>query len=32
MNSGETFNPENQTISQIFNAEKIYRVPNYQRQ
>lgn len=32
MNSSETFNPENQTISQIFNSERIYRVPNYQRQ
>ena len=28
----ETFKPENQTISKIFNCDEIYRIPNYQRQ
>lgn len=28
----DTFNPENQTISKIFNCDQIYRIPNYQRQ
>ena len=28
----DTFKPENQTISKIFNCDQIYRIPNYQRQ
>jgi len=28
----DTFSPENQTISKIFNCDQIYRIPNYQRQ
>ena len=28
----DTFIPENQTISKIFNCDQIYRIPNYQRQ
>ena len=28
----DTFVPENQTISKIFNCDQIYRIPNYQRQ
>ena len=28
----DTFTPENQTISKIFNCDQIYRIPNYQRQ
>lgn len=30
--SDETFKPENKTISEIFNCDGIYRIPNYQRQ
>ena len=28
----DTFRPENQNISAIFNCDQIYRIPNYQRQ
>lgn len=28
----ETFDPENQTISEIFKCDEIYRIPEYQRQ
>ena len=30
--SKETFTPENKTISEIFNCDRIYRIPDYQRQ
>lgn len=30
--SDETFKPENETISEIFNCDSIYKIPNYQRQ
>ena len=30
--SSETFKPENKTISEIFNCDEIYKIPNYQRQ
>lgn len=31
MNNKELFNPINNTISEIFNCDKIYRIPNFQR-